>query len=125
MPDTLVIDANAFNIRGFGHFLRRYHGRKLLPAVAAAELYHRAARRGHPPERFLSELSAMGVTIEPLDAEKALAAAAAGDESFRTKKADWLIGAHALAPGRILVTDNIRDYPHVPRKKTPHQLMWP
>lgn len=124
MADVLVLDANAFNARGFVFFLERYRGIKILPAVAAGEWYYVLCRhRGWPPERFYAELGKMGVEVESLDAELALVAASAADETFKTKKADWLIGAHALHPGRILVTFNVADYPQVRRKMTPLELM--
>jgi predicted nucleic acid-binding protein len=50
-------------------------------------------------------------------------AASLADHTWKEHKADWLIGAHAVAPGHVLVTNNAADYPHVLRKMTPTQLM--
>lgn len=124
MADTLVLDTNAFSERGLLHFLRDYPGRKLLPAVAAGEYYHHLRlQRRWSAEQFLEGLRAAGITIEPLDSRLALAAVEAAGVAFATDVADALIGAHALAPGRLLVTRNLQDHAHVPRKCTPAQLM--
>lgn len=124
MPETLVLDTNAFNARGFAHFLRGYRGRKVLPAVAAAELYvHQGGGREGSPEAFFRHLKTMGVEIEPLDAEKALLAVDAGGPDFGNNVGDRLIAAHALYPGRALVTANLEDFPQVTFKVTPEALM--
>lgn len=124
MAETLVLDTNAFNARGLAHFLRGYPGRKVLPAVAAAELYlHRSRGRPGQAERFFAELRTMGVVVEPLDAEKALLAVEASGPDFAAHLGDRLIAAHALYPGRTLVTNNLADYPQVPAKVTPALLI--
>jgi predicted nucleic acid-binding protein len=120
----LVLDANALNERGLLHFLAEYSGRKVLPAVAAAEVfYHLKVQRGWGPAEFYQMLRDSDIVIEPLDAHKALAAADLGGERFVHAKADCLIGAHALAPGRVLLTNNVRDFPEVARKETPGERM--
>jgi predicted nucleic acid-binding protein len=124
LADTLVLDTNAFNERGLAHWLRAYPGRKVLPAVAAAELYyHLRVQRRWPMPRFLAFLREAGVTIEPLDANRALAAVEAAGSGFPDRSADALIGAHALSPGRVLVTRDFSGHPDVPRKLTPAQLL--
>jgi predicted nucleic acid-binding protein len=124
VADELVLDTNAFNERGFVHFLKGHAGRKILPSVAAAEYYyHLRNNRGWSLERFLALLRETDVVVEPLDRGRALAAVEAADRAFTTRRADALIAAHALAPGKLLVTRNPADYPQVPRKTTPAALM--
>lgn len=124
MPDTLVLDTNAFNERGLLHFLAEWPGRKVLPAAAAAEYFlHLRVQRGWSVARFLALLKEAGLVVEPLDLPKALAAVEVAGMAFKDRPMDCLIGAHALAPGRILVTRNLADHPHVPRKQTPSELM--
>lgn len=124
MADTLVLDTNAFNERGLLHHLAGRRERKLLPAVAAAEFYyHIVTRRAWSPGRFFDALRLAGIVIEPLDAHKALAAVDAAGKEFPLRPADALIGAHALSPGRILVTRNLAHFPQVPRKVTPAELL--
>ena len=124
MTETLVLDTTAFDEHGMFHFLRAYRGRKILPAVAAAEIYiHMRRQRRWTAEKFSGFLRDMGVSIEPLDPHKALAAVDVSDAELPGGLSDALIGAHALAPGRVLVTHNIRHHPHVPRKVTPAELL--
>jgi predicted nucleic acid-binding protein len=110
--------------RGLLHFLRSYHGEKILPAVAAAEYsIHVKRKRGWTTADLLAGLRSAGITIEPLDAHRALAAVDLAGDGFPDRTMDALIGAHALAAGRVLVTNNLRHHPHVPRKITPSRLL--
>jgi predicted nucleic acid-binding protein len=123
--ETLVLDTNALATRGFGHFLEtEYRGKCVLPVVAAAEwFYHVRVQRGWDVPEFSASLQRMRIEIESMHAWHAVTAASLADDTFAANKADWLIGAHALRPGRILVTNNLADHPHVPRKLTPADLM--
>lgn len=124
MPAMLVLDTNAMSERGMLHFLRDYHAPKLLPAVAAAEYStHLKVRRRWDATRFLEALREARIEIEPLDAHLALAAADMAGAAFGPTSTGALIGTHALAPGRMLVTNDLRHHPHVPRKVTPAQLL--
>lgn len=124
MPDALVLDTNAFHERGLPHALAAYRGRKILPAVAAAEhLFHLSVNRGWTTERFVSALRESGIEVEPLDLHRALAAVLVNGRAFAENPTDHLIGAHALAPGRLLVTRNLEHHGRVPRKLTPGELV--
>lgn len=124
MPETLVLDTHAFNERGLGHFLLRYHGKKVLPVVAASEIYHHVrVQRRWDAERFRAYLRDHGITVEPLDLGLAMVAVEAQGPMFPENLSDALIGAHALSPGRILVTNNLRHHPDVPMKLTPSELL--
>jgi len=124
LADTLVLDTNAFNEKGIFHFLASYPGRKVLPSVAAAEYYHHLrVQRAWTVAKFLSLLRETGLTVEPLDVHKALAAVEVAGKDFPGDPMDALIGAHALAAGRVLITRNLEDHPHVARKRTPADLM--
>jgi predicted nucleic acid-binding protein len=124
LADTLVLDTNAFSVRGFAHFLGAYDRRKVLPAVAAAELFrHLWIQRGWSEEQFFEYLGRLRVTVEPLHARAAVAAVLAAGPSFSDRTEDNLIAAHALSPGRTLVTANIRHYPHVPVAISPVALL--
>lgn len=124
MAVTLVLDTNALNQRGLAHFLRHYHGRSVLPSVAAAELYvHLQAARRWDRAQFMGYLQGLRVTVEPLDGKKALLAVEAAGAAFSRDPLDAFIAAHALADGRVLVTNNIQDFPSVRKKVTPAALL--
>lgn len=124
MPDTLVLDTNALIERGFAFFLRSYRGRKVLPSVAAAELFrHFWERRGWGPAEFFDYLHSIDVVIEPLDGRTAVSAVLAAGPASSERTPDNLIAGHALAAGRMLVTRNVRDFPHIERKATPASLL--
>lgn len=123
MVETLVLDANAFNDPGLYYFLKGYDGKKVLPAVAGAELYrHVREQRRWSREQYFQYLRGAGTTIEPLDARLALLAVERAGAGFTDRLADALIAAHALAPGRLLVTNNLADYAGIPAI-TPAHLM--
>lgn len=124
MLDCLVLDTNAFNDRVLPYFLQAYRGRKVLPAAAAAELHrHYVSQRGWDVGQFRLHLRTMGVRVEPLDLRLATLAAEAAGGEFGRRPMDALIAAHALAPGRILVTNDLDDHPQVPRKVTTAELL--
>lgn len=106
------------------HALAGVTGRKIMPAVAAAELFwhFRHARRWTTP-RFFDFLREIRVTIEPLDGHMAVAAVEIGAGGASEEMPDFLIAAHALAPGRILVTNDRVQAARVPKSVTSAEWM--
>lgn len=110
MPPPLVLDANSFSASGFRHWLGSYRGVKLLPAVAYAELGVHLGRVD--PDALDAGLARAGVEVEWLTADIARIAVElglAGGEWERNAR-DYLIGAHAASPPRLLVTTNVKDF---------------
>lgn len=125
MAAPLVLDTNAFRTKGFLHWLRTYHGPKLLPAVAYAELGLFIRHRG-TQEAYDGMLAEHGIDVEWLDRERARTsielALVHGDWDRNSR--DYLIGAHAASPPRLLVTNNLKDFTFLgDRVRTPAQLM--
>jgi predicted nucleic acid-binding protein len=125
MAPPLVLDANAFSARGFREWLRGYHGDKILPAVAYAELgIH--VRRKLGKEAFDATLHRAGVEVEWLRAELADVAIGLGlrHGGWDARARDYLIGAHAASAPRVMVTDNAGDFRFLgDRVRTPAALM--
>lgn len=123
-PNTLVLDANSFDAKGFVHWLSTYRGGKVLPIIAYVELGILFQGRGQM-EKFRSTLSRAGITVEwfrSTEAETAIeTGATAGD--FGVNARDHLIAAHARGPERVLVTFNTKDFRHVGRVATPTEIM--
>lgn len=125
MAPPLVLDTNAFTTRGLLHWLGSYRGPKILPVVAYVELgMHWVPRRTQ--EGYDGTLVSAGVTVEWLTTDQArlaieISLAAGG---FAQRSRDFLIGAHAASPPRVLVTNNLSDFEFLgDRARTPAQVM--
>lgn len=125
MAPPLVLDTNVFDVRGFRHWLRGYPGEKILPVVAYAELgVH--LRRKVSQDVYDAGLAWSGILVEWLTPEIAAGAIDLGITrgDWGENARDYLIGAHALAAPRILVTNNGRDFDFVgERVETPVKAM--
>ena len=65
MSTPLVLDTCALTDRGFWPWLRRYHGRKVLPSIAYTEIsVFFVGSRNKTQEDVDSLLNSLGITIE-------------------------------------------------------------
>lgn len=125
MAAPLVLDTNALLARGFLRWLRGYPGAKLLPAVAFVELgVHWVPQRSM--DGYEATLRAAGVEVEWLTTDHARLAVelALAQGRFAERARDFLIGAHAASPPRVLVTNDLGDFGFLGRRaRTPAQVM--
>lgn len=117
MSDPIVIDNSAFSKRDFRRWLKTYHGQKIMPSVSYAEALVHVVNRGGTADKFNDLLRGLRVRVERTNRDHAALAAIAGaNQGDWTQNArDYLIGAHAASPPRVLVTENVKDFTHLPR----------
>lgn len=120
MPPTLVLDTNTLADRDFIHWLRSYPGRKILPAVAYAEIGVLYRSRGKL--RLLDQILAdTNTEIEWMRDKEARRAIETGVQvgDFAKNARDHLIGAHAHETDRVFVTRNSQDFTFLRNVRTP------
>ena len=94
-------------------------GDAVTSAVAYAEVVH-GSIRGKPPSFVYLKAFIEEVPVLPFDH---LAAQAYAALAFRRASYDYLIAAHALSLGLILVTDNVTYFADVPGLKVENWLL--
>ncbi len=122
----LVLDTNVLNDLSFQRALGSYHGPKLLPAVAYAELAVHVLHRDDTLENLDNILRRAGVDVAWFRHGHARTAARTGAlvGDFSENARDHLIAAHAVGPDRVLVTHNITDFTFLgDRALTPARAM--
>lgn len=111
--DPLILDTDVFSNRDFLEELKTYHGEKIIPSVAYAELsVHYIFNKNKSAEEVRDFLRKFHITIENLDARVVnngvLCCQDAND--FKTHSRDYLIGAHAYPNPRIMITNNLAHF---------------
>ena len=127
MPEPLVIDTCAMRDKPFRHWLRSYHGRKIIPAVAYTELsVFLVGKKRKTQEKVDALLHSLGIEIEWYrhgEARKAVECAIQYGEFDRNFR-DYMIASHAYTAPWIVVTYNTKDFEYLNRRvKTPVELM--
>ncbi len=122
----LVIDTSALRDRGFRYWLGRYHGRKILPAVAYTEIcVYFIGMKNKTQEQVDGMLYSMGLKIEWFRTNEARKAAELGISlsDFSNNARDYMIAAHAYtAPWVVVTYDSDFDFLGT-RAKTPQEIM--
>jgi len=111
MNDPIILDTCVFSDKSFLYKLEKYHGDKIIPAVAFCELYYHYLCTGK--EDFILKLfSKLDIVIEEFDAVRAKNAAlySEGYGKFEENFRDYMIGSHAYPPPRKMITDNKKDF---------------
>lgn len=110
MNDPLILDTNVFRNRDFLHKLEKHHGRKILPAVAYAEMcVYYLGKKNKSPKYVDTFLNKLDIEVDWLDQRRARDAAMYCIDSggnFSENARDYLIGAHAYPPPRTMITYN-------------------
>lgn len=118
-PVPLVLDTNAVLDSGLMHWLAKYHGRKILPSTAYAELAYGFIRKYGNTQRLDRMLRLADVPVDETNMGHARQAAhfavsrAQGrwdDDDWDKHWRDYLIGAHAALPPHWMVTNNVPDF---------------
>jgi predicted nucleic acid-binding protein len=117
LADPIVIDNSAFAKHDFRNWLKTYYGQKVFPSVAYSEALVHFLNKGGTPEKFNELLEGLRVQVEWTKQAQAASAAAAGSAhgDWTDNARDYLIGAHAEDPPRIMITENVEDFSHLPR----------
>lgn len=117
MPEPLVIDNSAFAKPAFRRWLKTYYGQKIMPSVTYAEALVHILNKGGTAEAFDDLLKGLRVRVEWTTRDHAAVAATAGSHhgDWKENARDYLIGAHAEGSPRVLVTENVKDFAHLPR----------
>ena len=113
MNVPLILDTNAISDAQFLNKIQKYHGRKILPAVAYAEVCVYFIGKKNKEQRYIDRLlRRIDIKVEPLDHHKAANAALCAIEGkdFKENARDYLIGAHAYPAPRTMVTYNKKDF---------------
>lgn len=117
MADPIVIDNSAWAKEDFRRWLKTYYGRKIMPAISYSEALVYVLGRGGTADGFNDLLRGLRIQVEWTKRDHAALAArtgaARGDWSKNAR--DYLIGAHAMHQPRVLVTENMEDFAHLPR----------
>jgi len=129
MPDPLVLDSSVFKFTDFIQWLRRHHGRKILPVVAYTEIsVWYVSIKGKDQSYVDDIISRARIELEwytPHIAWRAVEfASASGDFSDHAR--DYMIAAHAYTAPRMIVTENKKDFAFLgDRVCSPDELMYP
>jgi len=111
MPDPLILDTCAMYDKDLIFWLQKYHGWKILPAVAYMEFaYHMMIDKGKTPEQVLKVLRSAGIEIEPFTPDiafRTVLLAEGNIPDFKVNVRDYMIAAHAFTAPRIVVTNNV------------------
>jgi len=113
MNDPLIIDTCSFFDKTLIHKLKTYHGRKICPVVAYAELCVHFIKNRHKDDSFVDRmLGKLDIEIEQFDARKAKYAAKYCQDGpdFVKHHRDYFIGSHAYPPPRTMITNNAKDF---------------
>jgi hypothetical protein len=111
--DPLILDTCVFRDGSFLKKLEKYHGKKILPAVAYAEVcLYLIGKRHKKPAEVDYYINKLGIEVEWLTKTRAQYAALYGikGEDFKDNNRDYLIGAHAYPPPRTMITYNKKDF---------------
>lgn len=114
-PPPLVIDTNSALDKGLQHWLARYHGRKVLPSTAYAELAFVYIVKYGDTRKLDRMLRAADVDVDETHMwhgrqaaqfASERAKARADDKDWDKHWKDYLIGAHAAFPPWKVVTND-------------------
>jgi len=109
------------------YWLPKYHGRKILPAVAYTELsVYLIGVKKKTQEEVDRLLRSMGIEVEWFRHDEARKAAEIGVlcGNFKEKARDYMIGAHAYTAPRVVITNDVTHFAFLgDRVKTPLQIM--
>jgi len=125
MNDPLILDTCAFSDKDFLYKLRKYHGRKILPAVAYSELCaHYVKNKKKNPQHLDRLLNQIDIEVDQLDKLRAQYAAlySKDGKDFKLHHRDYLIGAHAFPPPRKMITINKKDFWFLNNVYTPEEI---
>lgn len=111
------MDTSAWAKQAFREWLAEYYGDKIMPAITYAEALVFLLDRGEDGQTLNELLNKLRVQVEWTHRDHAALAAQAGASlgDWSDNARDYLIGAHAESPPRILVTENMQDFKHLPR----------
>lgn len=117
MAKPIVIDNSAFAKHDFREWLKDYFGQKIMPSVSYAEALVHVLNKGGSADGFNDLLRRLRVRVERTNRDHAALAAIAGSnhQDWKGNARDYLIGAHAQSAPRVLVTENLKDFSHLPR----------
>ena len=123
----LILDTCAIRNKDFLHWLREYHGQKILPAIAYFELSIYFIGKKHREPHIVDDmLNSVGIQVGWFRQREAQDAAiiAIGDGNFRERTKDYMIASYAWIAPRIVVTYNVDDFSFLgSRVKTPDEIM--
>lgn len=116
MPKQIVVDTNILAHRDAVRWLSERMGAKYIPVVAYAESARYVLRQGkslHDHHAYLTQT--LGLTVERMDDRHARVAAElahrdGAEGGWHGNARDYFIAAHVAQSGRVLVTENIRDF---------------
>lgn len=109
----LVLDTCAVSERSFIEWLGQYRERKIIPAMAYKEQCTHLLNRNKDINSFNYLLKRLNIEIESFDQRYAIYMAQI-EQKFKpadNNSNDFIIGAHAYMPPRILVTYNVKHFP--------------
>lgn len=120
----IIIDTNSLMEKGFFHWCRSYRERKVLPIIAYCEYCVGYLTTGRKTvEEIDRVLNKAGIEIKPMRNQEAIQTAqicgvvnSTKDPDFRNKWRDYMIGAYAINPPYLLVTNNIKDFKFLERR---------
>lgn len=123
MSTPLVLDTCALTDRSFWPWLKKYHGRKVLPSIAYTEIsVYFVGSRNKTQEQVDSMLNGLGITVEwyrHVDARRAVEISLSNGDFSRNWR-DYMIASHAYIAPWIVVTKNVKDFEWLGnRVKTP------
>ncbi len=116
MSREIVIDSNTLRRRDFATWLRDRMGWKWIPSVVYAELARYSIHKGESPAQLHDYLAGhLGLTVERMDHNHGvlaaqLAHAEGPDQGWHQRARDYFIAAHVARTGRVLVTQNLKDF---------------
>ena len=117
MSDPLVLDTCAMYDRDLVFKLGKYHGGKILPAVAYMEYaHHMIMDKGKSPESISRTLKIAGIEIEQFNSVMALNTVRLAEGNipdFKENVRDYMIAAHAFTAPRIIVTNNVDHFSYI------------
>jgi predicted nucleic acid-binding protein len=124
----LVLDTNVLLDKTFLKWLEGYHDRKILPAIAYAEIAYAFLRKYDSTEKLDRLLRWPDIRVERMDYRQARFTA---EIAYRVEKPDWRrqfrdysIAAYAFEAPTVLVRGDKRNFAFLePRVRDPYELM--
>jgi predicted nucleic acid-binding protein len=123
---ALVLDTNTFDDKEFLKWLGRYHGEKIVPAVAYLELLLGDKASSKRMDEVIGILNRAGISRENYGEENVRKTATLCSWKWldRDQRYDMMVASHALDPGRVLITNNVKHFPESALELfTPQEIM--